>query len=63
MRLEHVPFDAKKGEVLIACQRHYRHTMGEGETPTFRLHVTEGSEKRSADYLVIQMALGVKVQS
>lgn len=51
MSLEHVPFDARGGSVLIACQRHYRGMTG-GD-PTFRVHVVEGGERRPlADYLV-----------
>ncbi len=39
-----VPFEADKGEVLIACQRHYQHLHARG--PIFRLYAFEGSERR-----------------
>lgn len=49
---EHVPFDAKSGEVLVACQRHYQ-TMFAGD-PTFRVHAVEGGERRIVgDYFVL----------
>jgi hypothetical protein len=48
---EHVPFDPKAGEVLVACQRHYE-AMGPGD-PIFRVHAIEGGERRRVgDYLV-----------
>jgi hypothetical protein len=48
---EHVPFDAKAGEVLIACQRHYQH-MFPGD-PVFRVHAVEdGERRRVGDYVV-----------
>ena len=54
--LEDVPFDPKAGEVLLACQRHYRLMFPEGGQPTFRVHVTEaGKKRRLADYLVIHI--------
>jgi hypothetical protein len=50
--LEHVPFDAQAGEVLIACQRHYQGLYPGGE-PTFRVHAVEGGERRRVgDYFV-----------
>jgi hypothetical protein len=52
LRLEHVPFDAKAGEVLIACQRHYRE-LRDGD-PRFRVHAVEGGVRRSVgEYLVV----------
>jgi hypothetical protein len=52
--LEDVPFGA--GEVLVACQRHYRALHAEGEHPTFRVHATEAGERRRVgDYLVIHV--------
>ncbi len=38
-----VPFDRARGEVLIACQRHYR---GLGHDPVFQLHVHEHGRRR-----------------
>jgi hypothetical protein len=53
LSFEHVPFDARLGEVLIACQRHYRMLVGEGEEPVLRVHVTEAGKRRVVgDYLV-----------
>jgi hypothetical protein len=49
--LPHVPFDVARGEVLIACQRHYEYAFP-GD-PTFRLHsVTAGSRREIGSYLV-----------
>lgn len=48
--LERVPFDASKGEVLIACQRHYRDAYP-GD-PDFVLTVTEAGTTRKATYTV-----------
>jgi hypothetical protein len=54
--IEAVPFDPDAGEVLVACQRHYRMMLPEGEQPTFRVHVTEaGQKRRLADYLVVHI--------
>lgn len=53
IRLEHVPFDARAGHVLVACQRHYQHVFGEGTDPTFHVLVTEkGKERKLAQYFV-----------
>ena len=43
----HVPFDAKRGEVLVACQRHFRvfQEMHAGD-PVFRVFASEGSTRR-----------------
>jgi hypothetical protein len=54
--LEQVPFDATKGEVLIACQRHYEHMLPPGVDPIFRVHAFEAGERRRVgDYLVIHV--------
>jgi hypothetical protein len=51
LQFEHVPFDAKGGEVLIACQRHYEGMFP--DDPIFRLHAVEGGERRCVgDYFV-----------
>jgi Putative zinc-finger len=48
---EGVPFDAKSGEVLVCCQRHFQH-MSPAD-PLFRVHVVESGERRwVGDYLV-----------
>jgi hypothetical protein len=53
LKFEHVPFDAKAGEVLIACQRHYQALTPEGD-PTFRVHAIDASgERQISEYLVI----------
>lgn len=44
LRFEAVPFDARAGEVLVACQRHYEVELP-GD-PTFRLHAVEGGVER-----------------
>jgi hypothetical protein len=50
--LENVPFDARAGEVLVACQRHYR-DMFPGD-PVFKVMVVERGERRPlGDYFVI----------
>ena len=44
--------DAKTGEVLICCQRHFQHLSA--TDPTFRVHVVEGGQRRRVgDYLVV----------
>lgn len=48
--LERVPFDARTGEVLIACQRHYGELFP-GD-PDFVLTVTEAGATRRAVYKV-----------
>jgi hypothetical protein len=48
---EGVPFDAKSGEILVCCQRHFQH-MSPAD-PLFRVHVVESGERRRVgDYLV-----------
>ncbi len=55
-RLEHVPFDASAGEVLIACQRHYQFAYGEGGDPSFHVHVTEkGKRRKLGEYFVLHL--------
>jgi hypothetical protein len=47
--VEGVPFDAKSGEVLVCCQRHF----GQWSDPVFRVHVVESGRRRSVgDYFV-----------
>ena len=41
---EGVPFDAKSGEVLVCCQRHFQH-MSPAD-PVFRVHAVESGERR-----------------
>jgi hypothetical protein len=48
---EAVPFDAKAGEILVCCQRHFQH-MSPAD-PIFRVHVVEAGERRRlGDYFV-----------
>ena len=50
---ELVPFDARAGEVLIACQRHYEHIFPGGD-PLFRvLAVEQGRRRTVGEYLVV----------
>ena len=49
--LEDVPFDARTGEVLIACQRHYQHSFP--PDPPFVLTIHERGAKREERYRVI----------
>jgi hypothetical protein len=53
LTLEHVPFDAKAGEVLVACQRHYQGLYPGGD-PTFRVHaINAGGERDTSEYIVV----------
>jgi hypothetical protein len=48
---EGVPFDAKSGEVLVCCQRHFRHMSP--TDPLFRVYVVESAARRCVgDYFV-----------
>ena len=50
--LEAVPFDRQKGEVLIACGRHYEPMFPAGD-PIFSVHAVEAGERRAVgDYVV-----------
>ena len=49
----HVPFDATRGEVLVACQQHYRyHPVN--EAPEFRLYAVseDGARRRIGSYVI-----------
>ena len=49
--LEGVPFDREKGEVLIACQRHFEGMFP--ADPIFSVHAVESGERRTVgDYIV-----------
>lgn len=52
---QHVPFDAERGEVLVACQQHYRaySAMYEGD-PEFRLIAHEAGRRRQVGAYVIK---------
>lgn len=52
VELPHVPFDRARGEVLVACQRHYERFSD----PTFRVHVVEGGVRRHAGDFVVHHA-------
>lgn len=45
MKLEDVPFDAARGELLIACQRHYEHMFPGCDDLTFRVFAVEGDRR------------------
>jgi predicted anti-sigma-YlaC factor YlaD len=48
---EAVPFDAKSGEILVCCQRHFQHMSP--VDPVFRVHAVESGQRRCVgDYLV-----------
>jgi hypothetical protein len=50
--LEDVPFDRAKGEVLIACQRHYEGMFPAGD-PIFSVHAVEAGTRRTVgDYVI-----------
>jgi hypothetical protein len=54
--MEHAPFDAQKGEILLACQRHYQHMFPADVQPAFRVHAVEaGARHHVGDYLVIHV--------
>jgi hypothetical protein len=44
--VEFGPADREKGEVLIACQRHYEGMFPEGD-PVFNVHAVERDERRA----------------
>jgi hypothetical protein len=46
LQLAHVPFDARAGEVLIACQRHYQHEGSMPGDPVFQVKVYAGGVPR-----------------
>lgn len=50
--LEAVPFDREKGEILVACARHYEPIFTAGD-PIFTAHAVEAGKRRSlGDYVV-----------
>jgi hypothetical protein len=52
VELENVPFDRERGEVLIACQRHFE-GMFPGD-PVFQVHAVEGGERSPVgDFVVV----------
>ena len=47
-----VPFDPVRGEVLIACQQHFRDYRSEGD-PEFRIYAVEaGTRRRVGSYII-----------
>lgn len=50
--LEDVPFNRKRGEVLVACQRHYE-GMFPGD-PIFSVHAVEAGKRRVVGDYVVQ---------
>lgn len=51
LTFEHVPFDRERGEVLIACQRHYE-SLFPGDLSFRVLAVEAGERRRVGDYFV-----------
>jgi hypothetical protein len=49
----HVPFDAARGEVLIACQQHFRDYPG-GNDVEFRLYAVEAGVRRQVGSYAIK---------
>ena len=50
--MQDVPFDRKRGEILIACQRHYEDLFASGD-PIFTVHAIEAGQLRTVgDYVV-----------
>jgi hypothetical protein len=50
---QHVPFDPRSGEVLIACQRHFEQMTEPAGDPVFRVLAFEGGVRRQVgDYFV-----------
>jgi hypothetical protein len=48
-----VPFDPVRGEVLVACQQHFRDYEGEGD-PEFRVYAVEAGARRHVGSYVIK---------
>lgn len=48
----HIPFDPERGEVLVACQQHFRHYQT-AHTPEFRLYAVDGETRRPIGSYVI----------
>ncbi|NUP05571.1 MAG: hypothetical protein HOW73_05875 [Polyangiaceae bacterium] len=49
-----VPFDAARGEVLVACQQHFRRSPeAHRDAPAFRVYATEGGARRQVGSYVI----------
>jgi Putative zinc-finger len=51
--LQGVPFDRQKGEVLIACARHYEQAFPSGD-PVFGVHVIEAGHRRAMGEYVVR---------
>lgn len=49
----YVPFDASRGEVLVACQQHYRH-YPHTRDPEFRIYAVEAGTRRQVGAYVIK---------
>jgi hypothetical protein len=50
--LENVPFDRQRGEVLIACQRHFEDMFPAGD-PIFTVRAIEAGKQRSVGEYVV----------
>jgi len=52
---EHVPFDAARGEVLVACQQHFKAFQQPNEPdPVFRVYVYEAGTRREVGSYTIK---------
>lgn len=49
----HVPFDASRGEVLVACQQHFRDYPSTGD-PEFRVFAVQAGTRRQVGSYVIK---------
>jgi hypothetical protein len=49
----HVPFDASRGEVLVACQQHFRDYPATGD-PEFRIYAVQAGARRQVGSYVIK---------
>lgn len=56
MAFENVPFDATRGEVLVACQRHYVESFPDPE-PIFRLYSVDSEGRRLLGEYVVEHRL------
>lgn len=53
LQFQHVPFDGARGEVLVACQRHFEHLTSPPGDPVFRVFAVEqGVRRLVGDYFV-----------
>jgi len=58
MAFEGVPFDAEAGEVLIACQRHYRAMFPDGVDGHFIVHSVEDGRRAQVGKFFVEHVWG-----